>query len=207
MNRKQALRKAIEALEEMGIQDAASRMDDYPHEFSGGMRQRVMIAMALITHPEILIADEPTTALDVTVQAQILGLLKQRQRDLGTSIIFITHDLGIVAGFCDWVNVMYAGQIVESASVDNLYYKSQHPYTRALQKSIPALHKKEEALYTIAGMPPDLTKTISGCSFIPRCDYADASCKEGSMTLQETNKNHCTACARYQRGELSFDAS
>ena len=153
MRKKQALIKAIEALEEVGIQDAPRRIHFYPHEFSGGMRQRVMIAMALIARPDILIADEPTTALDVTVQAQILELIKDRQRDLGMAVIFITHDLSVVAGFCDRVNVMYAGRIVEKGSTDQIFYSSQHPYTRALHSSIPSLHRKGRALTTIPGSP------------------------------------------------------
>jgi oligopeptide transport system ATP-binding protein len=200
-SRKKALFKAIEALEEVGIQDAPERIFSYPHEFSGGMRQRVMIAMALITHPDILIADEPTTALDVTVQAQILDIIDKRRKELGTSVIFITHDLGIVAGFCDRVHVMYAGKILEGASTDQLFYQSQHPYTQALQKSIPALHRKDAELYTIPGMPPNLSGDIRGCPFAPRCEFAKPYCYE-PIILQETTNKHLTACTRYQRGEL-----
>jgi oligopeptide transport system ATP-binding protein len=203
ISRAQALAKAIESLEEVGIQDAGSRINLYPHQFSGGMRQRVMIAMALISRPEILIADEPTTALDVTVQAQILELIKQRQKDLGTAVIFITHDLGVVASFCRVVNVMYAGRIVESASTDEIFARPMHPYNAALQQSIPALHKKGEFLFTIPGFPPDLTIDLPGCSFAPRCAYATDPCKEQSPSLKEIISSHRTACARYQRGEIS----
>jgi oligopeptide transport system ATP-binding protein len=203
ISRSQALAKAIESLEEVGIQDAGSRINLYPHQFSGGMRQRVMIAMALISRPEILIADEPTTALDVTVQAQILELIKQRQKDLGTAVIFITHDLGVVASFCRVVNVMYAGRIVESASTDEIFARPMHPYNAALQQSIPALHKKGEFLFTIPGFPPDLTIDLPGCSFAPRCAYATDPCKEQSPSLKEIISSHRTACARYQRGEIS----
>jgi oligopeptide transport system ATP-binding protein len=203
ISRAQALAKAIESLEEVGIQDAGSRINLYPHQFSGGMRQRVMIAMALISRPEILIADEPTTALDVTVQAQILELIKQRQKDLGTAVIFITHDLGVVASFCKEVHVMYAGRIVESASTDEIFARPMHPYNAALQQSIPALHKKGEFLFTIPGLPPDLTIDHPGCSFAPRCAYATDGCKEHSPALQEMISGHRTACTRYQRGEIS----
>ncbi len=202
-NKKDATRKAIEALEEVGIHDAANRIHAYPHEFSGGMLQRVMIAMALITQPEILIADEPTTALDVTVQAQILELIKQRQKDTGTAIIFITHDLGVVAGICDRVNVMYAGKILESGLIDNIYYKSKHPYTRALQKSIPSLQEKGEDLYTIQGMPPDLSNEIVGCAFQERCEFVKDICQKSEIKLFEIGAGQKTACIRYQNGELA----
>jgi oligopeptide transport system ATP-binding protein len=203
ISRAKARAKAIASLEEVGIQDAASRINLYPHQFSGGMRQRVMIAMALISRPEILIADEPTTALDVTVQAQILELIKQRQRDLGTAVIFITHDLGVVASFCKDVNVMYAGRIVESASTDEIFARPTHPYNAALQQSIPALHKKGELLFTIPGLPPDLTIDVPGCSFAPRCAHAIDRCQEESPALKETIANHRTSCTRVQRGEIS----
>jgi oligopeptide transport system ATP-binding protein len=203
ISRAKARAKAIASLEEVGIQDAASRIDLYPHQFSGGMRQRVMIAMALISRPEILIADEPTTALDVTVQAQILELIKQRQKELGTSVIFITHDLGVVASFCKDVNVMYAGRIVESASTEETFARPRHPYNAALQQSIPALHKKGELLFTIPGLPPDLTIDVPGCSFAPRCAYATDRCQKESPSLQQTEANHQTACSRVQRGEIS----
>src|ERR1700719_4302873 len=203
VGRFQALGKAIASLEEVGIQEAASRIHLYPHQFSGGMRQRVMIAMALISRPEILIADEPTTALDVTVQAQILELIKQRQKDLGTAVIFITHDLGVVASFCKDVNVMYAGRIVESASTAEIFAHPMHRYNAALQQSIPALHKKGELLFTIPGLPPDLTIDVPGCSFAPRCAHATDRCQTESPSLQQTEANHQTACSRVQRGEIS----
>jgi oligopeptide transport system ATP-binding protein len=200
--RKEARTKAIEALEEVGIQDAEKRLKMYPHEFSGGMRQRVMIAMALITRPEILIADEPTTALDVTVQAQILELIRRRQEELGTAIIFITHDLGVVAGFCDFVNVMYGGKIVESAPTREIFYQSQHPYTRALRASIPSLQSTGEDLYTIPGMPPDLSRLPAGCAFAARCAHATDICRGDTPALLEVAANHRSACVRYQKGEL-----
>lgn len=201
--KKEARKRAIQALEEVGIHDASKRIDYYPHEFSGGMRQRVMIAMALITEPEILIADEPTTALDVTVQAQILDIIQTRREKLGTAVIFITHDLAVVAGFCNRVNVMYAGRIIESAPTETLFRTPKHPYTRALQQSIPALHSKESALYTIPGSPPNLYQDIKSCPFAPRCEYATDACTSESMKLEAVSKDQSTACLREQRGEPS----
>ena len=166
ISRDQAARRGVEMLKAVGVPAAEERIKSYPHQFSGGMRQRVMIAMALITKPDLLIADEPTTALDVTVQAQILELIKKMQKELGMAMILISHDLGVVSGFCDRVNVMYAGH-VESAAIADLFSRTKHPYTRALQKSIPALQPKGTELYTIAGMPPDLSK-LTGCPFSRR---------------------------------------
>src|SRR5580692_6147489 len=203
MRRSQALAKAIVSLEEVGIQDAGRRVHLYPHQFSGGMRQRVMIAMALISRPEILIADEPTTSLDVTVQAQILELIKKRQKDLGTAVIFITHDLGVVASFCKDVNVMYAGRIVESAPTDEIFARPMHPYNAALQQSIPALHKKGEPLFTIPGAPPDLSRVVSGCSFAPRCPFSVELCRNSAVTLEEPIVGHSTSCSRVLRGEVN----
>jgi ABC-type glutathione transport system ATPase component len=157
----EAFPRAVAMLEAVGIPDAAKRIHSYPHEFSGGMRQRVMIAMALITKPDILIADEPTTALDVTVQAQILALIRQLQRESGMAVLFITHDLAVVSGLCDRVQVMYAGRIVETADTRTLFRSPQHPYTKALQRCIPALQPKGRDLYAIPGMPPDLSKPIT----------------------------------------------
>ncbi|WP_418384021.1 ABC transporter ATP-binding protein [Akkermansia sp.] len=166
--KKEARDRALEQLALVGIPDAEQRMDAYPHQFSGGMRQRVMIAMALITRPEILIADEPTTALDVTVQKQVLDLIRKLQQDMGTSVILITHDLGVVRQYADRINVMYAGRIVESAPARELLEHPRHAYTRALMKSIPGLHAKGSPLYTIPGLPPNMMKEPCGCSFRPR---------------------------------------
>ncbi len=195
---RKALNKAIAALEEVGIPEASSRVRSYPHEFSGGMRQRVMIAMALITEPDLLIADEPTTALDVTVQAQILDIIKQRQEKLGTAVILVTHDLGVVAGTCDKVNVMYAGRIMESGTAEQVFYEARHPYTRALQKTIPSLQKKGQKLFTIPGLPPDLARPIVGCAFYQRCPYPKLAEPEGEMApLRDLGDGHCHAECRF----------
>ena len=202
ISRREALSRALAMLEEVGINDAAQRIHFYPHEFSGGMRQRVMIAMALITKPELLIADEPTTALDVTVQAQILELIKKMQRELGMAVIFITHDLGVVSGLCDRVQVMYAGRIVETADTRTLFYSPKHPYTRALQRSIPSMQDKGTELFTIPGMPPDLSKPIAGCAFAPRCEFVTARCQAENPELASVSATHAQACLRVQAGEL-----
>ncbi|HEY1107268.1 MAG TPA: ABC transporter ATP-binding protein [Opitutaceae bacterium] len=202
ISKDEARRRALEMLELVGINDAARRINLYPHEFSGGMRQRVMIAMALITKPELLIADEPTTALDVTVQAQILELIKKMQREIGMAVIFITHDLGVVSGLCDRVQVMYAGRVVETADVRTLFYKPRHPYTRALQRSIPALQGKGAELYTIRGLPPDVSKPLAGCPFAPRCEYALPKCTTSPIQLLEVAPGHAHACLRAQQGEI-----
>jgi len=167
IDKQEAYKKAINSLKEVGIQDAENRLGQYPHEFSGGMRQRVMIAMALITEPELLIADEPTTALDVTIQAQILDLIKKLQNEHNTAVMFITHDLGVIAGIADSIMVLYGGSIMESGDTASVYYNPQHPYTRALLDSIPSSHIPGEGLYTIPGQPPDVSKPIPGCPVNP----------------------------------------
>lgn len=204
LSREEARKKALAALSEVGVQDPEARMRAYPHEFSGGMRQRVMIAMALVTNPELLIADEPTTALDVTVQAQILDLIRQMQRDHGTAVIFITHDLGVVSGFCDRVQVMYAGRIVESAPVTDIFATPRHPYNRALQKSIPAFQPKGQDLYTIPGQPPDLSRPVPGCAFAPRCEFVQDECRTQAIQLREVGPGHASACRRVQAGGLTL---
>ena len=168
VSRAEAMKVALQILKKVQIPAAEMRLKAYPHQLSGGMRQRVMIAMALITRPEILIADEPTTALDVTVQKQVLDLIKKLQQDMGTSVILITHDLGVVRQYADRINVMYAGRIVESAPAKELLEHPRHAYTRALMKSIPGLHAKGTPLYTIPGLPPNMTQEPCGCSFRPR---------------------------------------
>ncbi len=199
---KAARERVVDLLDHVGIPSPAKRLADYPHQFSGGMRQRVMIAMALITRPELLIADEPTTALDVTVQAQILELIRSMQQQLGMAVIFITHDLAVVAGMCDRVQVMYAGRIVESAATDALFASPRHPYTRALQRSIPALQPKGRELYSIQGLPPDLTKPLPGCPFSERCDYVREKCRTTVPALLECAPGHRHACLRAQEGEI-----
>ncbi len=195
-----AWKRGIAALEEVGIPEPTIRMDQYPHEFSGGMRQRVMIAMALITRPELLIADEPTTALDVTIQQQVLDLIKDLQKRLGIAVVFITHDLAVVHEVCDVVNVMYAGRLVESASAADLFAHPRHAYTRALMRSIPALQKKGEPLYTIPGLPPDLSHLPSGCAFRPRQtpDRQALCLTDRQPPLQEVAPGHwvqaCPGC-------------
>ena len=168
LSRRTAEPRIIEALASVGIRNPEERIRQYPHEFSGGMRQRVMIAMALITKPELLIADEPTTALDVTIQKQVLDLIRERQRALGTAVILVTHDLAVVSETCDHVHVMYAGRIVESAPVHTLFQSPRHAYTRALMRSVPALQPKGSVLHTIPGTPPDLARLTNGCAFRPR---------------------------------------
>ena len=200
IEKNEALDRAVSELEAVGIPKAKERIHSYPHEFSGGMRQRVMIAMALITRPEVLIADEPTTALDVTVQKQVLDLIRARQDELGTAVIFITHDLAVVSEMCDYVNVMYAGQILESAPAEILFSKPKHAYTRALQRSIPALQSKGKDLYTIPGMPPDMSSEIPGCAFAPRCETKtrDQCLEDKRPELVEIEPNHwvqnCPGC-------------
>jgi len=202
VSKDEARRRALAMLEQVGIRDGEAGMRAYPHQFSGGMRQRVMIAMALITNPSLLIADEPTTALDVTVQAQVLDLIKRLQRDLGMAVILITHDLGVIAGTCDRVSVMYAGRILESAGVDDLFAGPCHPYTKALMASLPSTHTRQEDLFTIPGMPPDLLEPIAGCPFAPRCEHVADRCGSEDVRLQEVAGEHASACIRVQDGEL-----
>ena len=194
-----AIERALDALRAVRIPRPELRLGQYPHQFSGGMRQRVVAAMGLTTQPELLIADEPTTSLDVTIQAQFLGLIRELQRDSGTSVIWVTHDLGIVAQMCDRVNVMYAGRIVESAPVREIYKTPRHPYTRALLDSVPIMGVKRDRLYQIEGQPPDLRSIPSGCPFWPRCPVAMDICKEEyppRTSLGEDNFVHCWQAER-----------
>lgn len=187
--------RAIELLEMVNIPQPEKRIDQYPHEFSGGMRQRAMIAIALACSPKLLIADEPTTALDVTIQAQILELMKDLQRKTDTSIILITHDLGVVADMCERVIVMYAGKVIETGTVDEIFYNPQHPYTKGLLHSVPRLDlDRNEPLTPIFGTPPDLLSPPVGCGFAPRCDYAMKVCQQYDPEITEVNHQHQTAC-------------
>lgn len=196
MTRDQARRRTIELLEMVKIPEARRRVDDYPHQFSGGMRQRVMIAMALSCNPQLLIADEPTTALDVTIQAQIIDIVKELRKELGMAVIWITHDLGVVAGLVDFVQVMYAGFIVERAEVHELYENPRHPYVLGLLGSLPRLDARQrEKLTPIEGFPPDLIALPPGCPFYPRCAYHIDKCLEENPTLRPVNaRGHEVAC-------------
>jgi oligopeptide transport system ATP-binding protein len=195
LSREVAIKKAIEMLELVSVPQPEKRINQYPHEFSGGMRQRVMIALAMVCNPQLLIADEPTTALDVTVQAQILELMKKIQEQLGMSIILITHDLGIVADVSDRVVVMYAGQIVEVGLTDDIFAAPKHPYTKKLLASVPRLDmKKTEKLHSIDGTPPDLYIPPKGCSFYDRCSEAMTVCKDCVPDLMEHSSTHESRC-------------
>jgi len=199
MDSQAATQRAIELLEMVGIPEAKGRIKDYPHQFSGGMRQRVMIAMALSCNPKLLLADEPTTALDVTIQAQILELLTRLTRELGTSVIIITHNLGVVARYADRMNVMYAGRIIESAAATELYPNPRHPYTLGLLRSVPRLDQgRKSRLEPIEGMPPDLINMGSGCSFRPRCRFAVERCKEEVPPLMDVGPEHVAACWEWE---------
>jgi oligopeptide/dipeptide ABC transporter ATP-binding protein len=195
LRRGPARQRSIEMLELVGIPDPERRFDAWPHEMSGGMRQRVMIAMALLCQPELLIADEPTTALDVTIQAQILDILRDLQRRLGVATIFITHDLGVVAGIADRVLVMYAGKVMETAPVDELFENPRHPYTEALLRTMPRLDEPaRETLYTIEGQPPDPAHKPPGCPFHPRCRYARDVCRAEFPPAVVVREGHTSFC-------------
>ncbi|MCI3921020.1 ABC transporter ATP-binding protein [Paenibacillus sp. TRM 82003] len=195
MSRDAAKTRAIEILKLVGIPNPEARFAQYPHEFSGGMRQRAMIAIALACNPSLLIADEPTTALDVTIQAQILSLMKDLQTRLGTSIILITHDLGVVADMCDRVIVMYAGKVVETGTKWEVFKNPKHPYTKGLLRSVPRLdQRKDEELIPIIGTPPDLIKPPAGCGFCARCDEAMAICQTQDVDMTEISPSHKAAC-------------
>ncbi|MGV9265125.1 ABC transporter ATP-binding protein [Kitasatospora sp. NPDC003701] len=190
MSKKDARAKAVELMERVRIPAAKQRVGDYPHQFSGGMRQRIMIAMALSMEPDLIIADEPTTALDVTVQAQVMDLLAELQAEYNMGLILITHDLGVVADVADKIAVMYAGRIVETAPVHELYANPAHPYTKGLLRSIPRLDQKGQELYAIKGLPPNLLKVPAGCAFNPRCDVATDQCRSEVPKLhQVTDKD------------------
>ncbi len=200
LDRKASRARAIELLERVGIPDGESRLSDYPHQFSGGQRQRIMIAGALSCRPKLLLADEPTTALDVTIQAQILELIKDLSSEFGISVILITHNLGIVARYADRVNVMYGGEIVESAAAPEIYRKPRHPYTVGLLEAVPRVDRQVEGeLRTIEGQPADLRGEKAGCTFRPRCSYAVARCAIERPPLQEITVHHASACWESER--------
>lgn len=190
-----AMAKATKLLDMVGISEPKRRLSQYPHHLSGGMRQRVVIAMALACDPKLIIADEPTTALDVTIQAQILELMKNLTRDLDVAMIIITHNLGVVARYADRVNVMYAGRIIESGTATEIYHKPRHPYTLALLKSVPRMDRqRSEKLDPVDGQPPDLTKLDQGCSFRPRCRFSTDECAKSFPALEEVGPGHTSAC-------------
>ncbi len=196
LTRDQVKEKAIEMLRLVGIPEPARRYQDYPHQLSGGMRQRVMIAMALSCNPELLIADEPTTALDVTIQAQVLDLIKKLQRELGSAMILITHDLGVVAETCDEVMVMYAGKVIEQGSVENIFFHPHHPYTQGLLRSVPHFEasRRKSRLQTIPGLVPSLANLPKGCRFQDRCQFAQDKCRQAQPELANVSDGHRVAC-------------
>jgi oligopeptide transport system ATP-binding protein len=195
MSKDEARKRAVQLLGMVGIPGAEARLDDYPHQFSGGMRQRVMIAMGLSCEPQLLIADEPTTALDVTIQAQIVDLVGRLKKELGMAIIWITHDLGVVAGMAERVLVMYSGFIVEEADVDELYADPRHPYTVGLLRSIPRLDLgRQKRLIPIEGLPPDLLEAPTHCPFAPRCEFVVDKCWEENPVLEDVGPGHRAAC-------------
>jgi len=203
MSDKEARARAAELLATVGIPESVQRLDDYPHQFSGGMRQRAMIAMALSCNPMILIADEPTTSLDVTIQAQIIDLVKRLQEKLGMTVIWITHDLGVVAGLARRVNVMYAGRVVETGEVKAIYGNPRHPYTVGLLGSLPRPDEVHgEKLFSIKGEPPDLLTPPEGCPFAPRCEYRVERCVRQRPPLTEVESGHSSACWEYERVRL-----
>jgi oligopeptide transport system ATP-binding protein len=195
MNKEEAAKEAVTLLHLVGIPDAEKRVGDYPYQFSGGMQQRIMIAMALSCNPELLIADEPTTSLDVTVQAQLLEIMGNLKSQFGTALIVITHNLGIVARYVDRVNVMYAGQLMETGPTDAIYGEPRHPYTMGLLASVPRLDlPRNRKLSVIPGLPPNLTRLPKGCSFAPRCSYVTSRCREERPPLEQVGPNHYRAC-------------
>ncbi len=209
LDKRRARDAAVHMLERVGIPSAAERIDQYPHQFSGGMRQRVMIAMMLLNRPEVLIADEPTTALDVTIQAQILDLLRDLQAELGMAVTLITHDLGVVAGMADHVIVMYAGRVMEQGLATEVFHNPSHPYTLGLLQSIPRADQKVERLYTIPGRPPEIDRKPPGCPFEPRCRFARDACRAAPPPVSQLSTSHAVACialdevaADAQRGAL-----
>lgn len=200
ITKKEALHRAVEMLKFVGVPRAEQIVREYPHQLSGGLRQRVMIAMAMVCEPKLLLADEPTTALDVTIQAQVLELMRKMRDEFGTSIILITHDLGVVAEMADHVVVMYAGQVVESVNADELFEQPLHPYTKALLQSIPSIDADHEVLYSIPGTVPDAASFPAGCRFAERCPLAQPSCFEKAQALREVRPGHLVRCDLVEEG-------
>ena len=201
MNKKEALAEAVDLMRSVGIANPEARAREYPHQMSGGMRQRVMIAMALACQPQILIADEPTTALDVTIQAQILDLIDDLNRDMGMGVLFITHDLGVVSELCDTIIVMYTGRIVEKADARSLFSDPKHPYTQGLLNAIPGIDPEKKPLMTIPGMVPNPLEMPSGCTFAPRCPYADERCRKEAPPLFDLGEGRCVRCWREEEAK------
>jgi oligopeptide transport system ATP-binding protein len=206
MDHGKALKETVRLLDHVGIPQAKARLGDYPHHFSGGMRQRVMIAMAISCQPKLLIADEPTTALDVTIQAQIVGLVKRLQQELGMAVIWITHDLGVIARLAKRVNVMYAGTIVESAPIKPIFNAPTHPYTMGLLSSLPSTDlTSEEDLNYIEGAPPDMINLPPGCPFWPRCTYRTERCTQERPVLEPVAEDHVVACWHYEKAHQAWE--
>ncbi len=202
VSKEDAKKRVIEIFRQVGIPEPEKRYNSYPHQLSGGLRQRVMIGMAMVCKPKVMIADEPTTALDVTIEAQILRLMKKLCEEQGTSIILITHNMGVVAEVCDYVYVMYAGKVMEQAETFELFERTQHPYTQGLLKSIPKLDEKADRLYTIKGVVPNLLHLPEGCNFCTRCEHATERCWKEKPGLYETYGEHGVRCFKYESGVL-----
>lgn len=204
VSKEEAKQRVIDIFRAVGIPEPEKRYNSYPHQLSGGLRQRVMIGMAMVCKPKVMIADEPTTALDVTIEAQILRLMKKLCREQGTSIILITHNMGVVAEICDYVYVMYAGKVMEQAETFALFEETKHPYTQGLLKSIPKLNEKTDRLYTIEGVVPNLLHLPEGCNFCTRCQEADGRCWKEKPSLYETGDGHGVRCFKYE-SEVQLD--
>lgn len=204
-NKVEAKKRALEMLELVGI--SAERANDYPHQFSGGMKQRVVIAIALACNPSLLIADEPTTALDVTIQAQVLELMKELKTRINTALIMITHDLGVVAEVCDDVAVMYAGRIVEQGTLEDIFRHTKHPYTEGLFNSLPNIYDRKAELKPIRGLMPDPSNLPKGCAFAPRCEYATERCHNERPALVNHSETHRVACLRYEEADFQIERS